>query len=255
MAGPERSSTFLKNRTDTRVTSRFDWLQRPPLVEMEPSVRCVPLIVATGLLLVSPTRQTAVQQRLEPTDEARVIPELAKVRDAVLAAARRRDLEDIWRYTDSRVLATLSGKRGIPALKREWGIARSPGEFLRELVLVLSLGGKFEGVNRDAFVAPSVFADFPENLTGTHWIVIRADAPVYAAQSTNAAIVARSSFDIFPTRTLYRDRKEDWVQVTLHDGREAYMRTVDIRQAAESHARFEKRPNGWVLVGFYKGID
>jgi hypothetical protein len=195
-------------------------------------------------------------ERMEPVDEATADSQLLRTRDAILRAAGHGDLATIWRHTAPDVFAGFSAQRGIPALRRAWGVDRSPKRFLSELQLVLSLGGRFEGPEKNSFVAPSMFARFPrEDLMATHWVVIRPKAPVYARQSVTSPVLRRATFDVFPTEDAYKGSLQGWARVTLPDGRKGYMLTKDIRNISESHAHFTKTSSGWKMTGFYQGID
>ena len=50
---------------------------------------------------------------------------------------------------------------GIVGIRREWEIEKSPQAFLRELAVVLRLGGRMTA-DGTKFTAPYVFTDFPE---------------------------------------------------------------------------------------------
>src|SRR5262245_12298656 len=140
-------------------------------------------LVSVGGLLGFPIDQAVpdpVPAKLIPADEARLDPELLRTRDALLRAARAGDLDTIWRLTSPDVQVSWDGKRGLARLKREWNVARSPKRFLDELAQVLLLGGRFDSPGRDSFVAPSMYADFPDpGAMPAYRVAIRKDAPVY----------------------------------------------------------------------------
>src|SRR3954463_11807892 len=115
------------------------------------------LISAAFLLHLSGLPHAKPPQRILPADEAAKDPELLRVRAELLSAARRGDLQAIWRLTDPNVQASWDERRGIFELRRQWGIDQSPQTFLRELRTVLSLGGRFTDTTRDVFIAPYIW--------------------------------------------------------------------------------------------------
>src|SRR4051812_31971635 len=114
------------------------------------------LSLLLGALLQSGPYTPAV---MPPADDAPKNPEFLLFRRRLLDSVESSDLKAIWAMTSSDVQASLSGSKGIPALRREWGVDRSPKAFLRELRTVLKLGGRL-GACEFVFVAPYVFTDF-----------------------------------------------------------------------------------------------
>src|SRR4051812_31298381 len=98
----------------------------------------LPLLLVGALLQSAPYTPTV----MPPADDAAKDPGFSEYRQRLVDAIQRADMKAIWAATSSDVQATLGGKKGIPALRKEWGIERSPKAFLRELRTVLKLGGR-----------------------------------------------------------------------------------------------------------------
>ena len=153
--------------------------------------------VAVAMLLVVWSNNAwaqAVPRKMTVADDAGRDPALKSVRDKLLAAAKAHELAVVLTMVSSDISVSYrNDKHGIQALRDEWGIARSPDRFLRELTTILSLGGRFDESEPGTFVAPSLFLDYPDVTSmGSHEVVIHAASPVYERPDEGAVVIAGS---------------------------------------------------------------
>src|SRR5258708_968361 len=215
--------------------------------QMERILRVVVAVASLSLTLQESKPQ--IPTKLPVVDEALRDPSLLRVRDEVRAAAKVGDMETLWSHISKSVQADDEAV-GIPALKRRWKIDRSPGPFLRELHLILTLGGGVQGGT--TFVAPAMYVDFgDETVMPNYIVVIHQNAPVFQKMDVRSPVVARCSDDVFPASV----RNRHWTEVTLHDGRNGFMRDEDVRQPQDMRVNFTKQKGVWMITGVYGGVD
>jgi hypothetical protein len=210
-----------------------------------PSV-ALPLLVAA--LLQSGPYTPAI---MPPADDGAKEPAFAEFSQHLLDAIERADMKAIWTVTSSDVLATLGGKKGVPALRRAWGIDRSPKAFLSELRRVLRLGGRF--VDRE-FVAPYVYSDYSDDLSliSSYAAVLQQNAPIHSKPSTDSPIIARSTYELLRYDVAVNG---PWVRVRIPGGGEGYMEKHLVRSPSDTHAIFMRILGEWRMVDFSAGGD
>jgi hypothetical protein len=210
-----------------------------------PSV-ALPLLLA-ALLQSAP--YTAVI--MPPADDAARDPGFTDFRRYLLDAIERVDMKAIWAVTSSDVLATLGGKKGVPALRRVWGIDRSPKAFLSELRTVLRLGGRLSGCE---FVAPYVYSDYSNDLSliSSYAAVLEQNAPIHSKPSTDSPIIARSRYELLRYDVAVNG---PWVRVRIPGGGEGYMEKHLVRSPSDTHAIFMRILGEWRMVDFSAGGD
>lgn len=193
---------------------------------------------------------------VRPSDAARRDSALVKVRAAVLAAAKTKDIKQIEPHLDPRVLIVFGGENGAAAFAKL--MAETP-VLWEELDWVLSNGGRFlEG----EFWAPYTFQANVGKLDPTETgIVVAAKVPARAEPRTDAPLVA--TLDHHAVRVAdWRDaekaprpfyNRKDWVKIELPGKRAAWVEARFVRSMGDYRAGFAKKGGVWKLTGFVSG--
>ncbi|MEZ5666650.1 MAG: hypothetical protein R3F55_04290 [Alphaproteobacteria bacterium] len=209
--------------------------------------------------------------RAMPVDEASEVPELATLRDALLAAVRARDVEAVVALADPHIVLSFGGDGGRETL-RAWleGDDETPWlgpEYWRQLQTALELGGSFwhdeAGALRD-FCAPYTFyADYPVEWDVFEVIVVIGDAvPMHAGPDAASAVVATLDHDV--TRIVDNGSGFDpenplapyWVRVQTADGaHEGWLLSDDFRSPVDYRACFhmDEASGAWTWDAFVAG--
>jgi hypothetical protein len=199
-------------------------------------------------------QQSNIPKKLLPVDEAVQDSDLLQTRNALMEAAKRRDLRTIRKFTDPNLQVSMFGQlRGLQSLEREWKRTESTKEFFSELATVLALGGRFEDAERRTFVAPYFYLGFPDttDMPGA-WVALTAKTPVFSKPDRSSSVLTYLSYDVIRGAVT---RFPNWATVYLPDGRTGFVHESDARNAADTHAHFAKTSRGWRLVAFYGGVD
>lgn len=223
---------------------------------MGPVSRRAALGLIGAAALARPVLADALGPVVRPFDAARRDPALGKVRAALLAAAKARDIKQAEPHLDAGVLIVFGGENGAAAFAKLF--AESP-ELWEELEWVLANGGRFlEG----QFWAPYTFQAPVGKLdpyeTG---IVVAGKVPARAESSAEARQVA--TFDHHAVRvTDWRDgektphpfyKRADWLKIELPGGRPAWVEARFVRSMGDYRAGFAKKGGAWKLTAFVRG--
>ncbi len=215
---------------------------------------------ALGLIgaaaLVRPAFAEALGPVVRPFDAAPRDAALVKVRSALLAAAKARDMKQIEPHLDSGVLIVFGGENGALAFAKLF--AESPGLW-DELEWVLSHGGRFlDG----QFWAPYTFQANIGRLdpyeTG---IVVSGKVAARAEPSAEAGLVAmldHHAVHVVDWREGDKTphpfyRRGDWVKIELPGKRAAWVEARFVRSMGDYRAGFAKKGGAWKLTGFVRG--
>jgi hypothetical protein len=209
-----------------------------------------------GAALTWPAFADALGPVVRPTDAARRDPALVKVRAAVLAAAKAKDIKRIEPHLDPRVLVAFGGENGPAAFAKL--MAEAP-VLWEELAWVLANGGHFlEG----EFWAPYTFQANVGKLDPTETgIVVAAKVPARAEPSADAKLVATLDHHAVHVTDWRDDEKalrpfynrKDWVKIELPGKRSAWVEARFVRSMGDYRAGFAKKGGVWKLTGFVSG--
>jgi hypothetical protein len=235
-----------------------------------------PTLAAVGLLLIGWTGSPAAAQdpqapqaprtppgtTLYPTDAARTDPDLARLRDALLEACRKRDTsllarelaDEVYIYGDSYV-----GRKNVLQRLKEL-MADDPETFWRDLEGALTLGIVIEGDGEA--LAPYAFRgvwcdhDFCAVITGS-------GVRVRAAPSSSAPIVDLLAYNVVPYHAeenldMRPERigryRYGWLPVTTPSGKRGFISEKYAHADPGGPAFFfRKHGNRWRLWGLYAG--
>lgn len=190
------------------------------------------------------------------TDAALRIPALHKVRAALLAGVRSRDVDRIRPHVDPGILVVFGGENGVAALFAR--LRREPWLW-EELAWVLAHGGRMlDG----EFWAPYVFqAEVGAIDPHEAGVVVAANVPARAAPRSDAAILVRLDRHAVrivadggaggAPRPFYKRR--DWLKIALPGIGEAWVEARSVRRMDDYRAGFARRGAGWKLTAFVSG--
>jgi hypothetical protein len=197
--------------------------------------------------VVTTIAQPVVPARLPFVDEAAQKPDFKAFRDRLLTEANRGDYASVRRSID-RTIHFESGVYGLAEFEKEWKVRTSPQRFLRELVAVLRLGGRFQ--EESAFVAPYVWASFPDvEDPSLYAVVVRPSTTLFSKPVRTANVVATLSNEVIR----YELAVPGWYEATLMDGRTGFVESSRVRQPSDYHATFRKIGGQWRLAEFLGG--
>lgn len=191
---------------------------------------------------------------LLPVDEGERDPGFATFRNALLAAAAAQDTAAILAVTHPDIRVSFGADNGIAAFRGKWFSGAPDRDFFVELRAVLELGGTFRGDSQ--FVAPYVFALWPEHLDGfTHVAVTDADVSVRAAPLDDAAVLHTVSYAIFPLddRHELADALSDWTVIDRGQDTPGFIATPDVRSPLHYRAFFQRQGGEWRMNLFIAG--
>ena len=187
--------------------------------------------------------------RLPPRDECARDASFAAFRSQLLAVIDRKDAKGLLALTAEDIAFSFGGGQGKPDFIQSWkleGSQQSP--IWKELAGALGLGC---AVAPDYFAAPSMFADFPEDLDFfEHVVAVTPAAFAHAAPDILSERLLRLDHDILMVTD---GGGGDWLGVKLADGRVAFVRREDVRSPIDYRAIFEKRDGRWLMTAFLAG--
>lgn len=203
-----------------------------------------------------PTIQGGV--RVVPVDEAPQDPSFVQFRDELRAAIAKHDTNAVIATFDPSMNFSFGGERGIDAFRAMWKPDAPDSKLWRELDDVLSLGGSWTTEGPRRFVAPYVYANWPEASDSFENVVPVCQAvPVYAKAEASGAPMARLDYQVVkigqddPVRKGGKDPA--WREVVLPDGRSGWVESKCVRSPIDYRAAFEKKNGAWKMVFFVAG--
>ena len=208
--------------------------------------------LTAALLVVGSLLATVDAQRaLLPVDEAAGQPDFFSLRAQLQRAIATRDVPALLAVVHPAIKNSFGGNDGIAQFRKVWAVDSPSSRLWDELGTVLALGGAFH--DADTFVAPYVFARWPEEVDAfAHLAVVGARVNVRASAHASAAVVDAVSFEILPVATPRAPVNEAWVAVQLR-GRIGYVAAAYTRSPVDYRAIFSKRDGSWRLVTFVAG--
>lgn len=200
--------------------------------------------------------------KLTPVDEATQKPDLVAARDALKDAVKKKDVEALLKLVDPNIKCGSGGKDGIASFKTRWHLDANAAESPLWQVLgrVLDLGGTFEG---DQFVAPYVFAKWPESHNSFEFGAITGDkVNVRSKPAKEAPAVKQLNYDIVrfvfdsfekPATLTIDGETWPWVKVGLANGSEGYVWGKFFQSPLGYRAGFQQTNAEWKLTSFVSG--
>lgn len=204
-----------------------------------------------------------------PVDEAGEDPALAALRDRLLAAVRRRDVDGVVALAAPDIHLSFGGHHGRQTLRR-WldGVDDLPwtgGYYWQQLQDALALGGAWQdtGAGRH-FCAPYTFvAAYPQDIDPFHVVfIIGTDVALHSGPDADDPVVGRLSYDIaaiidsVPGEPAGDPAAPYWLRIRTADGAaDGYVRSTDVRSPVDYRACFHRdgETGDWVWDTFIGG--
>ena len=186
--------------------------------------------------------------RLLPVDQAAAQPDFFTFRARLQAAIARRDEAALIAAADPSIRTSFGDDEGMAAFRAK---LRDPqGTVWADLATALALGGTFQ--SPDSFVAPYVFAAWPERLDSFECgAVIGSRVRVRASAQPDSAVVAAVSYEIVELLPGQRDAAA--AHVRLRSGVTGFIATPFVRSPVDHRAIFQKTAGQWRLRAFVAG--
>ena len=190
----------------------------------------------------------AQPMRLLPVDQAATQPDFFTFRARLQAAIARRDEAAVIAAADPGIRTSFGGDEGIASLRAK---LRDPQDAVwADLAAALALGGTFQ--SPDSFVAPYVFAAWPERFDSFECgAVIGERVRVRASADPGSAVLATVSYEIVQVLPDQRDAAA--AHVRLRSGVTGFIATPFVRSPVDRRAIFQKTAGQWRLRAFVSG--
>ena len=186
-----------------------------------------------------------------PVDEAAAMPDFFSFRAGLLQVIARRDAAALLAVVDPDIKNGFGGDDGKAAFEREWQPSSADSKVWETLATVLALGGQRSG--DDSFIAPYVFAAWPDGVDGfEHVAVIGDQVRVRRLASADAAPIAVVSFAVLK-RGRDDDAPEAWTPVLAPGGQVGYIASQYVRSPIDYRAFFTKTDGRWRMVMLLAG--
>jgi hypothetical protein len=204
------------------------------------------LVVATQAAPPVTTAPPAPGRTLLPVDEAVALPDFFTFRARLLQVIARRDAAALLEIVDPDIKNGFGDDNGKAAFERQWQPSSADSPLWETLAGVLALGGRRSG--EDGFIAPYVFAAWPDELDGFEHVAVVGDrVRVRRSASAAAAEIAVVSFAVL-RRGRDDQAPEAWTPVIAPDGKTGYISSQYVRGPIDYRAFFTKKDGGWRLV-------
>jgi hypothetical protein len=186
--------------------------------------------------------------RLLPVDQAATQPDFFTFRARLQAAVTRRDEAAVLAAADPGIRTSFGDDDGLAAFRAK--LREPQGRAWADLGAALALGGRFQ--SPDSFVAPYVFASWPDNLDSFECGAVVGDrVRVRASADPAAPVVGSASFEI--VQVLPPTREGGATHVRLASGRSGFIAPGFVRSPVDYRAIFEKTGGQWRLRAFVAG--
>jgi hypothetical protein len=185
-----------------------------------------------------------------PVDEAGKDIALETVRDRLLAAVRRRDVEATLALMSADVKLSLGDASGHAHFRKM--VVRTPGLW-SNLEWALRNGGRFGG-GGEWFAAPyTAEARLGRIEPFDALIVVARGVPLHAGPAAASRIVARLSYDVVEMLDPPGQRGPVWLKVRTPGGAVGWLDKRHGRSPVDYRVVFRRIGGEWVVVSFLSG--
>lgn len=167
-------------------------------------------------------------------------------------ALLNRDEAYIKAHTHPNVKISFGGHSGWDGLVDYWSIDDGSEAFYKMMNTTLKYGAvDSSGGQGNAYMAPYVFTDFPEDMDAfTYSVVVGSGVNIRMRPSTESEIVTTATYEVFK---VLEQEKDGWVKIQLPDGTRAYVYGTYLWSPIGYRAEFTKVDNTWLLQFFVTG--
>jgi hypothetical protein len=190
-------------------------------------------------------------QALPPVDRCSADPSFVEFRERLRGAVAARDAASLLSLVADDIRISFGDTGGREDFARMWELDRpATSRIWGELGEVLRLG--CAPAEDGSLWAPSIGDQMSADEDPfSVVVVVREGAVLRSAPAANAAAVAPLAWDVL---TVGSDRGEDeWLPVTMRDGRSGFVHSSDVRSPLDYRAGFEKRGGSWRMITFVAG--
>lgn len=204
----------------------------------------------TALLLAAAAGRLGAQPVLAPVDQGPRDQSFIAFRDTLRRTIESKDSAALLAVIDPAIKISFGDENGVEAFRRQFKPESSNSEVWRELAAVIALGGIFQG--RDTFVAPYVFARWPDAIDSfDHVAVIGSGVRIRAKAASDGPLLATVSYAILEVAGT--GSPADWTEVVLPDSRHGYVASRLTRSPIAYRAFFTRANGAWRLSLFVAG--
>lgn len=202
----------------------------------------------------------AQERFVMPVDEAKKDASFLAFRDKLIAAVKKRDSKFLLTVVDKNIKNGFGGEDGIIKFQKQWKLSSSKSELWGELLKVLTNGGAFDDRRRNAFYAPYLFNEFPEDIDAFEYEAIFGNnVNLRAKPEADAQIVASLSYNIVKVdyqnspKVSKNAEKYSWLKIETLGGKKGYVKPEFVRSSIDYRAGFEKIKGKWMMTFFLAG--
>jgi hypothetical protein len=199
------------------------------------------------------------ERQVFPVDEAKKDASFFSFREKLIQAVKNKDRKFLLSILDRDVKGSFGGDSGIEDFKSLWKIDSPQTQLWKELLAVLTNGGKFEKPGRE-FCGPYSFTHFPEDLDAFEYQMIFGNNVNLRAQPDQAAkVLGQLSYNV--VKVDYQNSVQDknnediytWLKIETLGGRKGFVSAQFVRSPIDYRACFEKIKGKWLMTFFLAG--
>lgn len=190
-------------------------------------------------------------QALPPVDRCASDRSFVEFRERLRAAIAVRDGGHLLSVVADDIRISFGDTGGRDDFIRTWGLERpAESRLWDELGEALRLG--CAPAEDGSVWAPSLGAQLSEEDDPFSVVVaVQPGAVLRAAPDANSAALAPLAWDVLTVGS--DDGADEWLPVTMRDGRSGFVHSSDVRSPLDYRAGFEKRGGSWRLITFVAG--
>ena len=194
--------------------------------------------------------------KLPPRDESD--SSFREFRARVLEALARKDTTVLYSILAPDIRTSFGDDNGVAGFRRTWRMDDPRTGVWSALTRVLRMGGR--RTSDTSFVAPYVYAFWPDSLDAFSYVAVTDSGAVVRSQpAAGGSVVGTASHSILsfvewssmPEAPVPTDTT--WAKVRLPNGTEAWLAATDVYSPVGWRAMFAKRNGRWLMIFFVAG--
>ena len=190
-------------------------------------------------------------EAMPPVDSCAADPSFVQFRERLRQAIAERDTRHLLAIVADDIRTTFGDSGGRDEFVARWDLG-GPGvsPVWEELGEALRLG--CAPAEDGSLWAPSLGSQLGEEEDPFSVVVaVRPGAVLRAAPDPAAAALAPLQWDVLTVEA--DDGADEWLPVTMRDGRAGFVHSGDVRSPLDYRAGFEKRGGSWRMIVFVAG--
>lgn len=216
-------------------------------------------VVLLFILSFSLSVSAQKERQIFPVDEGKNDASFIAFREKLISAVKNKDKKFLLGILDRNIKGNFGGDSGIEDFKRLWKLDSPQSELWKELLIVLTNGGKFVTAKKE-FCAPFSFTNFPEDLDAfEHQMIFGNNVNLRAQPNTTAKVVAQLSYNVVKVdyeSSVPEKGKEgeySWLKIETLGGKKGFVSAQYVRSPIDYRACFEKKTGKWLMTFFLAG--